>query len=140
MAGVQGNLFFDLVAKEWAEDWFLRSTNEVKINLTGPVLGVVSANLRDSILPNSRVNSDGFTIGTNVDYGVYWEGTEEGLVDTQRSGLGGNSNVPARSFIREVLERNIADMQVSLSRLYERRLPAMFPDTAVFVRFDLSGL
>jgi len=135
---VQIPLFFDLIAKEWAEDWFLRSRNEVAINLTGRVLKVRTGNLRDSIGAMSRVTRDGFVIATNVDYGVYWEGTDAGLVDTQTSGIGSNPNVPARSFIREVLERFTDDMKTSLERLYERRLPEMFAGDALGSFIDIE--
>jgi len=129
--GRSAQSIFDAIAREWSEDWLLRSMNEVRINLTGKVLKVVTANLRDSIGANSRVSRDGFVIGTNVDYGVYWEGTDQGLVDTQTSGIGSDPNVPARSFIREVLERNVDAMKTTLERLYERRLPEAFPRTNV---------
>ena len=57
MGGRSVRSVLEQIAHEWAEDWFLKIRNEVAINLTGRVLGVVTANLRDSIGANSRVVS-----------------------------------------------------------------------------------
>jgi len=124
---------FDRINSEWATDWFLKNLNQVRIKLTGAVLDVQSGNLRDSVGVVSRVNPDGFTLGTNVDYGVYWEGNEDGIVEARAFG-GSGGRRPARSYLRTTLQENEADMQRDLARRYERGIPNAFPNVSVDFR------
>ncbi len=57
----------------WAARGFILITNAVKDNLTGKVLKTRSGRLRDSIGAVSRIQKNGFTVGTNVSYGIGWE-------------------------------------------------------------------
>jgi len=125
---------FDSIVKDWSVDWFLRSLNQIRINLTGQVLNVDLGNLRDSVPLVSRVNKDGFTLGTNVDYGVYWEGTPEGRVNAPGAGFPSAGNKAARAFIRPVLDANEPAMQEDLISRFENQFPAMFPSLAIDIR------
>ena len=121
------------VAKQWSAFWFLMNLNGVRLKLTGPVLKVDTGNLRDSIGVVSRLEFDGngFLIGTNVSYGVYWEGTAEGRVATGQAGFGGTGTRAARSFIRSTLEENGRAMELDLERRYNAGLRRAFPDFTV---------
>lgn len=121
------------VAKAWSAQWFLINLNGARIKLTGVVLNVDTGHLRDSLGVVSRLEFDGngFLIGTNVDYGVYWEGTPEGQVAPQQAGFGGGGNRAARSFIRSTLESNGPAMELDLERRYNAGLRRAFPNFQV---------
>lgn len=122
-------LIDQMVLGPWKRDWLRRSINEIRLNLTGRVLRVRTGNLRDSILPNSRETEDGFAVGTNVDYGIYWEGTPSGLTDMQAFERTGGAGRRARGirrsrpFIRPVIEqfdgKMLTDLEQRLDRLGE---------------------
>ncbi len=121
------------VAKEWSAHWFLINLNGARIKLTGSVLNVDTGHLRDSLGVVSRLAFDGngFLIGTNVDYGVYWEGTAEGRVASGEAGFGGGGNRASRSFIRSTLDENGPTMELDLERRYNAGLRRAFPNFQV---------
>jgi hypothetical protein len=121
------------VAKEWSAFWFLMNLNGARIKLTGGVLNVDTGNLRDSLGLVSRLEFDGngFLIGTNVDYGVYWEGTPEGRVAAGEAGFGGSGTAAARSFIRSTLQENGPEMELDLERRYNAGLRQAFPNFVI---------
>jgi hypothetical protein len=59
--------------EEWAPEAYVITLKEVQLNLSGRVLNKRTRRLFDSIPMNSTINSTGFSIGTNVFYGIAWE-------------------------------------------------------------------
>lgn len=119
------------INRAWSAQWFLVNLNQARLKLTGPVLKVDLGNLLGSLGINSRLEPDGFVIGTNVDYGVYWEGTEEGRVASGEAGFGGIGTRPARSFIRSTLMENETPMESDLELRYRIGIPSAFPNQRI---------
>ena len=129
----------DTIRAAWSAEWFVRNLNDVRINLAGRVLSVDSGVLIGNVGAVSRMERDGFTIGTNVDYGVYWEGDPR----TQRAAPGafggaGTGAVPARSFIRVALEANTDAMSRDLARKYQVGVGVGVPNVRVDFTVDLG--
>ena len=134
------------VVSRWVSWAYTVVTNEIKLNLSGRVLKVDTGRLRSSIDINSRVRPTGFTVGTNVKYGIAWEFgfrvPARTIVPVKRKALkfmiGGRTlfrkkveqptrNVAARPFIRPAVENNLEKINGEL----QRRLKANMFDILV---------
>jgi hypothetical protein len=143
----------------WKHEGLLIVIAEVTRNLSGKVLKRRTARLVGSVPANSRVTDKGFTVGTNVPYGIAWEKgikartivpRPERLAANKRAALmfkvGGkviyrkSAKIPAqapRPWLEPAAQTTLPQLKTALVRNIDTELKACFPSQTFKIEITL---